>query len=82
MAQLTLSPTSLMQRPLEPGTDSNTYFGCPHRYANSASGSILIAPQSSGAYAEMPPLYHSGLFTISKMQCNALILEYSGPLGI
>jgi hypothetical protein len=29
----------------------------------------------------MPPLYYSGLFTMSKMQCNALILEYGGPLG-
>ena len=82
MVQSTLSPTSLIQRLLEPGTDSNTHFGCPYRYANSASGSVLIAPQSFGVYAEMPLLHHSGLFIMSKMQCNTLTLEYGGPLGI
>jgi hypothetical protein len=67
MAQLTLSPTSLMQRLLEPRTDSNTYFSYLYKYANSASGSILIAPQLSSAYIEMPLLYYSGLFIMSKI---------------
>jgi hypothetical protein len=69
-----------MQRPLEPGTVSNTHFGYLHRSASSASGSALTALQSSGAYGAMLPLRHSGLFTMSRTQCNALISEYGGPL--